>query len=133
MTVLLAGVVTAQAQSIVGRWKTVDDRTGKDRSIVEITREGSTYTGKIVQVLNPSRPDPLCDKCTDYRKDQKITGMTIIKGLKQDGKEFTGGEILDPEVGKTYACKLWLENGKLMVRGYVMFLYRTQTWHPVSN
>jgi len=35
---------------------------------------------------------------------------------------------MDPETGKVYDCKIWLENGQLKVRGYVAFFYRTQTW-----
>jgi uncharacterized protein (DUF2147 family) len=41
---------------------------------------------------------------------------------------WSGGTILDPESGKVYDCKLWLENGRLMVRGYVAFFFRTQEW-----
>jgi uncharacterized protein (DUF2147 family) len=36
--------------------------------------------------------------------------------------------ILDPEDGKAYKAEVWAEGGKLKVRGYVGFLYRTQTW-----
>lgn len=119
------------AQTIVGRWKCIDDKTGKEKSVVEIVEQGGRYVGRIIQLINPEKPDPLCDLCTDHRKNQKILGMIIITGLKKDGNEYSGGEILDPEIGKTYRCKLWVENGKLMVRGYVAFLFRTQVWQPV--
>jgi len=35
---------------------------------------------------------------------------------------------MDPEDGKVYTAEIWVEEGKLKVRGYVGFFYRTQTW-----
>jgi uncharacterized protein (DUF2147 family) len=58
--------------------------------------------------------------------------MEIIKELVPDGNEFEGGDILDPEVGKVYSCKLWLEGGQLKVRGYLGPFYRTQTWEKTT-
>ncbi len=123
------------AQDIFGKWKTIDDNTGKPKSIVEITlKDGKAY-GKIIKLFREpgEDPDPICDECTDYRKDQRVIGMTIITGMVQDGDEWEDGEILDPENGKVYDCKLWVEDGKLMVRGYVAFFFRTQTWLPVTE
>jgi uncharacterized protein (DUF2147 family) len=57
--------------------------------------------------------------------------LEIIQGLEKKGGVYKGGEILDPENGKTYTCKIWLneeDTDQLMVRGYVAFFYRTQTW-----
>ena len=59
--------------------------------------------------------------------------MTIITDMEMDGAEWEDGEILDPENGKVYDCKLWIEDGKLKVRGYVAFFYRTQTWFPAND
>ncbi len=115
---------------IFGHWKTYDDKSGNARSIVEITkRDGKAY-GVIQKVfLQPGEPeDPLCIECEDHRKDQPILGMEVITGLEKNGDTWEGGEILDPESGRTYRCKIWLEDGKLKVRGYLAFLYRTQTW-----
>lgn len=118
--------------SIVGKWKSVDDNTGEPRSIVEIVeREGKIF-GKITKLFpKPEEdPDPICDKCSpeDARFNKKIIGMEIIKELVLDDDEYSGGSILDPEVGKVYRCKVWLEAGKLKVRGYLGPFYRTQTW-----
>lgn len=122
------------AQSIIGRWKTIDDETGKAKSIVEIYMKNGKAYGKIIKLFrNPSQEqNPICDKCTDYRKDQKVIGMTIISAMEKDGDEWEDGEILDPNNGKIYNCKLWVEDGKLQVRGYVAFFYRTQTWLKVN-
>jgi uncharacterized protein (DUF2147 family) len=116
------------AQSIAGRWTTVDDNTGKPRSVVEITVQNGVANGRIVELMDKGRQNAICDKCPDDRKDRPITGLEIIRGMKADGDEWSDGTILDPESGKVYDCKLWVEDGKLMVRGYVAFFFRTQTW-----
>lgn len=121
---------SALAQDITGKWTTIDDNTGKKRSVVEIYKKGDKYFGKVSDMyLEPHEPkDPICDLCTDERKDQRTLGMEIIRNMVKDGVEYSGGDILDPENGKVYRCKLWVEDGKLMVRGYVAFFFRTQEW-----
>jgi uncharacterized protein (DUF2147 family) len=136
--VLLLVQYGLSGQTIIGKWKTIDDETKKVKSIVEIYQKDNKYYGKIVQLVN--RPanepkDPICEPCKDYRKNQKIIGMEIITGLQYDSKDKTykNGKILDPEKGEVYTCKLWLDsNGTLKVRGYVGIFYRTQTWQPVN-
>lgn len=126
---MLLATVPAQASDPVGRWKTIDE-SGKPKSIVEL-RQGSdgTYTGRIVELLNPSRTNPTCDKCTDDRKDQPITGMEIIRGMRAERSGFGGGTILNPEEGKVYRSKMKLaDNGTLEVSGCIAFLCRTQVW-----
>ncbi|HEY5801541.1 MAG TPA: DUF2147 domain-containing protein [Burkholderiaceae bacterium] len=133
-TAALALAAPSFAQSPVGVWKTIDDATGKPKSLVRISESGGQYSGKIEKLFRPAGEDqnPKCDKCTDARKDQPIIGMTILSGLKADGDEYTGGEIVDPNNGKTYKAKLKVEDGgkKLNMRGYIgmPMLGRTQTW-----
>ena len=138
MKTILAGIFlitlgSLQAQTIVGLWKTVDDISGKERSVVEIYQKGEKFYGKIVKFIpaEGDDPDPVCEACKGAKKGQKIVGLNIIEDMEAgDDGEFKGGEILDPENGKVYDCKLWVEDGKLKVRGYLLFLYRTQTWLP---
>ncbi|MEJ2053539.1 MAG: DUF2147 domain-containing protein [Calditrichaceae bacterium] len=124
------------SQDITGRWKTIDDETGKEKSIVEIYEQNGKYFGRIDTLFREEGedPDPVCDKCPedDPRYNQRITGMVILKDLKKDGNEWKDGRILDPGKGKIYDCKMWLEDGNLKVRGYLFFLYRTQTWYRVK-
>lgn len=122
----LCGIL--QAQSILGRWTTVDDKTGKPRSVVEVTERGGKIYGRIVDIYDKSKLQKLCDLCPDDRHNQPVVGLEIIRAMEQDEDEWEDGTILDPESGKVYDCKLWLEDGTLQVRGYVAFLYRTQTW-----
>jgi uncharacterized protein (DUF2147 family) len=129
-----AGAAFAQTDTPVGIWQTIDDHTHQPKALVQIVQDdGGALSGKVIKGLNPGdSPDKRCTACTDARKDQPILGMTIISGLKKDGDTWDGGQILDPENGKLYKCKMHLEDGgqKLVVRGYigVSLLGRSQTW-----
>jgi uncharacterized protein (DUF2147 family) len=133
---LLASAVTAFAQtdSPIGTWQTIDDHTGQPKALVQISQDANgTLSGKVVKGLGANdQPDRRCSACTDARKDQLILGMTIIDDMKKDGDNWDGGQILDPENGKLYKCKMHVEDGgqKLVVRGYigVSLLGRSQTW-----
>ncbi len=120
------------AESPTGRWKTIDDETGKVKSIVEITQSANgTLQGKVVEVLQSDRgPNPTCDKCSGANKDKPVKGMTILWGLKPDGDEWSGGTVLDPAKGKTYKSKLELLDGgkKLGMSGCIAFICRQQVW-----
>lgn len=124
--------MSAAAADAVGRWKTIDSDTGKEKSIVEISKNSNgTYSGRIVELLNPSKPNPICDKCKDDRKNKPITGMEIIRGMKADGtNEYSGGTILKPDEGKVYKSKMELIEGgkKLEVSGCIAFICKSQTW-----
>ena len=137
---LASGLAAAQASSPAGLWKTVDDNTKKEKSLVRIVESGGVYTGKVEKVIDPDSPkDATCKDCTDERKDQPVLGMTIIRNMKQsyvDKTVFEGGDVLDPNNGKVYKAKLKLidNGGKLEVRGYIGLpvLGRTQTWQRVE-
>jgi uncharacterized protein (DUF2147 family) len=124
------------SQSIVGRWKTIDDNSGEERSIVEVYERDGKFYGKIVKLFRKAGedPDPICDECDsdDDRYKKKIVGMEIIRKMEKSGNDFEDGTILDPETGKVYRCKLWVEGQELHVRGYWGPFYRTQTWKKVS-
>ncbi|MGS2763263.1 DUF2147 domain-containing protein [Sinomicrobium sp. M5D2P9] len=131
----LLATLSVTAQDILGKWKTIDDETGKEKSVVEIYEQGGKIYGKVVEILNKEKLDAKCDKCKGDKKDQPILGMVIIDGLKKDGSEYSGGSILDPNKGKEYRCKLWVDESDpdmLNVRGYVAFFYRTQNWFRVQ-
>ncbi|TWT23215.1 DUF2147 domain-containing protein [Luteimonas marina] len=131
-TALLAFALPAHAADPAeGRWKTIDDQTGQAKSVVEIKQNANgTLSGRIVELLNPSKPNPACDKCKDDRKDKPITGMEIIRGMKKDGDAYAGGTILKPDEGKVYKSKMKLIDGggKLEVSGCVAFICKSQVW-----
>jgi len=134
LTFVFAATVVRAQDTPVGLWKTIDDRTGQDKSLVRISNAGGLITGRVEKLLHPSHPDPLCEKCRDERHDKPITGLTIIDGLHQDGEVWDGGSILDPENGKVYTVRLKpLAGGsRLEVRGYIGPFFRTQTWIRVE-
>ena len=131
---LLAPGPAALAQGLdtpVGLWRNVDDQTGKPKALIRILEQGGALVGRIEKILT-DQVDAVCEACADHRKGQKVQGMTILTGLKKDGDEWNGGEILDPNNGKVYKAKVKLADGgrKLDVRGFVgiALVGRTQTW-----
>lgn len=129
----LSSLAFAQT-SPVGAWTTIDDKTQKPKSVVEIyeARDG-TLAGRVNEVLqSDSGPNPLCDKCSGDRKDKPVKGMDILWGVKKKGGSWEGGKILDPATGKIYSVKMTLiDGGKRMdVRGFMGFslLGKTQIW-----
>ena len=136
---LFAALAHAQTTP-AGLWKTIDDETKKEKSLIRITEAGGVFSGKLEKLLDPATPaDAVCEKCSDERKGKPLLGMTLVKGVRQsDGDKalWDGGEILDPNNGKTYKVRMTpAEGGKtLAVRGYIgaPLLGRTQTWYRVE-
>jgi uncharacterized protein (DUF2147 family) len=132
MTLVVAGFSVFGQSSVVGKWVTIDDNTQEERSVVELFERSGKVHGRIIKIFpSPGKdPDPVCNECPedDNRYKKKIIGMEILHDMGKDGDAFAGGNILDPESGKIYRCKIWLENSKLMVRGYWGPFYRTQEW-----
>jgi uncharacterized protein (DUF2147 family) len=128
-------MTSMQSQSVIGKWKTIDDATGEAKSIVEVFSKSGKIYAKVVDILDPATKNNLCKQCSGEDKNKPILGLIIIKGLSKDGSEYNSGEILDPKNGKLYKCALTLESkDKLKVRGYIGFslLGRTQYWHRVN-
>lgn len=124
----------ADTNSPVGLWKNIDDVTGKPKALIRITESNGALQGQIEKLFRAPTEDqnPKCEKCEGARKDAPVIGLVIMSGLKKDGDEYTGGEILDPDNGKVYKSKLSLGDGgkKLNVRGYIgiSMFGRSQTW-----
>jgi uncharacterized protein (DUF2147 family) len=135
---ILSLAVSAQAASLTveGNWKTIDDETGEAKSILTLWVDGGELHGKIIELLDPTEPNPVCEECKGKLKDQPIEGMTILWGLENDGDEWSGGKILDPSNGKEYKAKVSLsEDGMALdVRGFIGFalIGRTQVWERVE-
>ena len=134
ITFIITSIFIGNSQSIFGKWKTIDDETGKEKSIVEIYKVDGKAYAKILQLLEKGKEDKLCDKCKGEKNNKPIKGMVIINGLKEDGDEWNSAKILDPKTGKEYKCYITLDGeNKLKVRGYIGFslLGRTQYWHKM--
>ena len=127
--------INVNSQSILGKWKTIDDATGEAKSIVEVFSKSGKIYAKVVDILDPATKNNLCKQCPGDDKNKPILGLNIIKGLSKDGAEYNSGEILDPKNGNLYKCALSLESkDKLKVRGYIGFslIGRTQYWYRVN-
>lgn len=141
MTGLLATSVyaTADLNSPVGYWKTIDDATGKPKSIVKIWKtDNEVLMGKVIKIFPKVGEDQtkVCDKCTGDLHNRPIVGMVIVSGLIAKEHQWDNGRILDPENGKTYSVSMrTAANGKkLDVHGYIglPLLGRSQTWERVD-
>jgi uncharacterized protein (DUF2147 family) len=135
LALVFGALFSAQAsESPVGLWRTIDDKTGKEKSLVRIVETNGELRASIEKLFREphEEPNPNCDKCPGDRKNKPVLGMMIMTGLKKAGSEFEGGEILDPANGKIYRVKMWTAEGgkKLNVRGFigVSLLGRTQVW-----
>lgn len=123
----------AQLNSILGDWKTVDDKTGDNFSIVSIYKSSDgLYYGKIAKML-VGDPDLRCEQCKDADHNQPLEGLVIIRGMQynKEKNQLEGGKVLDPESGKFYYGKIYPKDGKLVLRGSLDrrgFLGRNQTW-----
>jgi uncharacterized protein (DUF2147 family) len=134
-----ASIVAMAQNTPAGLWKTIDDDGKTEKSLVRITDAGGVISGKVEKIFDPAKANAKCEKCDGALKDQPVVGMTIITNVKQDQEEtnlWDGGEIVDPNNGKSYKVRLKpVEGGKkLEVRGYIgtPFLGRTQTWIRVE-
>ena len=136
LLVVIAVLLTVQlsnAQDILGKWRTIDDETGEPKSIVNLYEKDGKLYGDIIEILNPDKVNSVCSKCEGELKDKPIMGMTIINSMVKDDDIYENGTIVNPSTGKTYKCRLKLEEAnKLQVRGYVAFFYKTQYWERVK-
>ncbi len=129
---------TVSFSQIEGKWKTIDDETGEEKSIVEIWKaQDGLYYGKIIKLFDETKQNDVCDECDkdDPRYNKPIIGMVIIRKMeKVEDNEWDEGDILDPANGKVYDCKMWRDGKNLQVRGYIgwSLIGRSQTWKPAN-
>ena len=144
-TTLIAAALLIHAAAFaqttpVGLWKTIDDKTKKERTLIRIVDTGGTLSGKIEKRLDPdAKTGDVCDKCADDRKDQPLQGLQLIRGITKNANtenRWDGGTVIDPEEGKVYKARMTpIEGGKkLELRAYigVPMIGRTQTWIRVE-
>lgn len=135
-----------EADAILGLWQT-DPKAEGGPAHVEITRDGDTYSGRIVWLSEPEYPEeegpewagkPKVDRENPDQalKTRPILGLEMVGGFHYEGKQkWSGGTIYDPNNGKTYRCWMKLKGDRLKVRGYIGFslLGRTTVWTRVEE
>ena len=128
----LAVSASAQVDKIVGKWKTIDDKHGSEKSIVNIFKASNgKYYGKVEKLFK--EPNKKCTECEGENKDKPVLGMTVLNNMVEKDGTLTGGTIIDPANGKVYKCNVSLDTntGKLKVRGSLDkrgVIGRTQHW-----
>ena len=138
LTLALTGLSAWAQASPVGLWRTIDDETKQEKSLVRISETGGVLQGRVEKIADPSKQDSVCELCEGALKNQRVVGMAILEGVKRSGQSdvWDGGTILDPNNGKVYKVKLTPKEGgkRLEVRGYigVPLLGRTQVWIRVE-
>ncbi len=135
--IVLLSFGMVRSQTVFGKWKTIDDKTGIEKAVVEIYEKKGIVHGQIVQILEKGRENERCHKCKGKDKGRPIVGITVIKGMqKTDDGKYKKGRLFDPEYGVEVRGKIWLDpenQDRLIVRGYLAFLYRTQTWIRIKS
>lgn len=131
-----SGIISLSAQTVTGKWYTMDPDTDEKESIIEVYKQNDKIYAKIIRLLQEEDQGKVCDKCTGKDKDQPIEGLVILKELSKDDDEWSGGKILDPKNGSYYKCYITLvEQNKLKIRGYIGFslIGRTEYWYRVID
>ena len=121
---ILLGIITTMgyAQDIKGKWLT---EAGDAQ--VEIYEQNGKVNGKIVWLEKGPDTKDVHNK-DEKMRTRKLMGVNILSGLTKKKEKWEGGRIYNPKNGKDYKCSIWMEGNKLKVRGYIGFLYETQTW-----
>ena len=118
--------------SPIGTWKSMDEMTGAPMSLVRIYELDGKLFARVEEVLVPGKENAVCTRCPADRKDQPLVGLVFMRRLKLINGEYGDGDILDPENGLVYECKLQLRDGgrKLLVRGFIgiSLFGRSQIW-----
>ncbi|WP_394971464.1 DUF2147 domain-containing protein [uncultured Croceitalea sp.] len=132
LIIICLGFQQLASQEIIGKWRTIDDRNGVTKAIVELYKENGLLSGRVLKILEKGKENALCIKCKGALKDKPVEGMQIIFSFKETEKGiYKGKKLFDPEQAMTFKGKIWLDPdnpNQLKVRGYLAFLYRTQTW-----
>ncbi|MEN8123978.1 MAG: DUF2147 domain-containing protein [Bacteroidota bacterium] len=129
---LFISITTSNAQSVTGKWYSIDSETNAKKSIIEVYQQNNKIYAKILELVKEEDKGKLCDKCEGKNHNKPIEGMVILDGLSKDGDEWSGGKILDPKNGSIYKCYIELvEKNKLKIRGYIGFslIGRTEYWY----
>ena len=114
--------LASYSQGIMGKWLT---ESGDAK--VEIYEAGGKINGKIIWLQKG--PETTDSHNTDEKlRSRKLMGVNILSGLTKKSEKWEDGRIYNPKNGKNYKCSIWLDGDKLKVRGYIGFLYETQTW-----
>lgn len=129
---------------LLGFYKTIDDETGRPKSIVRLYECGANMCGRIVALFNADGTEIEETIKNPVRVAEILEGKPHMDGLdilwemswSERNNEFSGGRIMDPKTGRVYRSRVWADPNDanlLRVRGMIGPFGRTQVWHAVPQ
>ena len=148
--VFVSGLCFA-ADPVEGYWISMDEKSGKATAGWEIYTVGNQLFGKILSVADHPQAEK-ASKCKDsyagFPVQGKVSEMTVVGtpwifNLTMDkAGNWSGGQIIDPNDGKMYKCKITFRplDGKkyskdtLEMRGEIgLGIGRSQYWQKATK
>ena len=133
--ILTVSSYTYGQDEILGKWLPAD-KLGQ----IEIFKKNNKYFGKIVCIYNPINPETGkiwqdINNPDKSKRNRTVLGLIMMFDFEYDkkNKEYINGKLYDVRTGKTYKGKMWLEDGKLVLRGYWFIFYQTEIWIRIKK
>lgn len=129
-SLLLLSMITSAESALPGYWKSIDDQTGEVTAYWKLEVVDNQLLGYLVNYPG-MKPDNVCMECKGELQEffeKPISNTAWLKLSKNRDGIWEDGYIIDSGKGKKYKAKVWAEDGNLMMRGYIGFFFRTQTW-----
>lgn len=123
----------AQVEKMLGQWYTIDDKTGEQRSCVNITEKNGNYHAVVTAIYDKDANGNYREMKPPYPKEwEHVVGTQVFVEMKADGDQLRG-KVYDPESQKTYYGKVTYKakTDELVLRGSLDragWLGRSQTW-----
>jgi hypothetical protein len=130
---------TAFAEDIKGFWKSLDD-SGKPDCMIAIYEHENVRYGRIIGtyadgVMNDTIYHPV-GRAEGVVGDPYFAGLDLLWNLVPNDDSYKG-KVIDPQKGGVYDARLWVEDGKLILRGQMTLLFitvgRNKEWFPVVS
>lgn len=131
--VAIAILGQAQVGKMLGQWYTIDDKTGEQRSCVNITEKNGTYQAVVTAIYDKDANGNYREMKPPYPKEwEHVVGTQVFVDMKASGDHLKG-KVYDPESQKTYHGKVTYKakTDELILRGSLDragLLGRSQTW-----
>ncbi len=126
---LLLATNIGVGQDVFGVWQSYD-KSGQPRSHIKLYEKDGKLFGRIVKIMSGTTPE-ICRGCPGEKNGKVTLDIDIIWDMEKHGDIWKDGKIINPEGGKIYGCKIWLQSAnKLKIRGFLgsPIIGRTQVW-----